>query len=276
MKAKRRLVVKKIPIYIALIIICLFAVGPFIWMVATSVKPDGEVLTAVPHLFPSKWQFGNYIAAWNAAPFGTFFINSFLISAIQTIFDLTFGAMAAYAFARIEFFGKRFLFILLLSTMMVPGEVLLVPNYITVSNWKWVDTYQGLIVPGLISIFSIFLMRQFFLSLPKEVFEAADLDGCHPLRTLFGIVMPISKPIWITAGILKFVGSWNSFLWVLIVANTPKHYTLPIGLMSFSSDVGTVYNQLMAAATFCVLPLMVVFLIGQRYFIEGIARTGIK
>lgn len=267
---------KKPVVYVLLSLITLFVIGPFIWMLSTSVKPEGEVLSVVPHLFPSSWHFENYKLAWKASNFSQYFLNSLIVSVTQTVFDLTFGAMAAYAFARIQFFGRRFIFILLLATMMIPGELLLVPNYITVSNLHWINTYQGIIVPGLLSIFSIFLMRQFFLGLPSELFEAAELDGAGPFRTLFRVIMPVSKPIWMTAGILKFVGSWNSFLWVLLVAQDPQHDTLPVGLFNFSTDAGTVYNQLMAATTFSVIPLVLVFLIGQRYIIEGIARTGLK
>lgn len=245
-------------------------------MLSSSVKPEGEVLSQVPHLFPSHFEWGNYVAAWKSAPFGHYFLNSFLISAAETLFDLTFGAMAAFAFARIEFVGRRVIFVILLATMMVPGEVLLIPNYITLTNLNWINTYQGLIVPWMVSVFTIFLMRQFFLSMPQDLFDAAEVDGCHPMRTLFGIVMPLAKPIWITAGLIKFVGSWNAFLWVMIVANSPNLYTLPVGLVNFSSNVGTVYNQLMAAATFSVVPLIVLFLVGQRYFIEGVARSGIR
>ncbi|SFU71696.1 carbohydrate ABC transporter permease [Alicyclobacillus macrosporangiidus] len=267
---------KKVWVYLVLILLSLFVLGPFLWMLSTSVKPDAEVLSAIPHLFPEHWAFDNYAKAWASAPFARYFWNSFFVSALETVFDLTFGAMAAYAFARMEFFGKNVLFVALLATMMVPGEVLLIPNYITISTLNWLNTYPGLIVPWLVSVFTIFLMRQFFLGLPREVFEAAELDGCGPLRTLFGIIMPISKPIWITSALIKFVGAWNAFLWVLIIANSSDYYTLPVGLINFSSDVGTVYNQLMAAATFSVLPLIVLFLFGQRYFIEGIARSGIK
>lgn len=212
---------RKFWVYVLLIILALFVLGPFIWMLSTSVKPEGDVLSKIPHLLPSHWQFSNYGKAWKSAPFGRYFVNSILIAGVETIFDLTLGAMAAYAFARMEFFGKRVLFVILLATMMVPGEVLLIPNYITISNLGWISTYQGLIVPWLISIFTVFLMRQFFMSLPREIFEAAEIDGCSPLRILFRIIMPLSIPIWITSALIKFVGAWNSFLWVLIIANAP-------------------------------------------------------
>ncbi|QSO50420.1 carbohydrate ABC transporter permease [Alicyclobacillus curvatus] len=267
---------RKLWVYVLLILLAMFVLGPFVWMLSTSIKPEGEVLSKVPHLIPSHIELGNYVKAWKSAPFGRFFINSIFIAGIETVFDLTLGAMAAYAFARLEFVGKRVLFVILLATLMVPGEVLLIPNYITIAKLGWLSTYQGLIVPWLVSVFTIFLMRQFFLGLPREIFEAAEMDGCSPMRTLFRIIMPISLPIWITSALIKFVGAWNSFLWVLIVSNAPSYDTLPVGLINFSTDVGTVYNQLMAAATFSVVPLIILFLFGQRYFIEGIARSGIK
>ncbi|MCL6454504.1 MAG: carbohydrate ABC transporter permease [Alicyclobacillus sp.] len=262
--------------YVVLVILVLFVLGPFLWMLSTSLKTQGEVLSSVPHLFPTHWEFSNYVKAWQSAPFGMYFGNSILVSGVETIADLTLGAMAAYAFARMEFYGKQVIFVILLATMMVPGEVLLIPNYITLAQFHWLDSYQGLIVPWLVSVFTIFLMRQFFLGIPREIFEAAELDGCGPMRTLFRIVMPISKPIWVTSALIKFVGAWNSFLWVLIVSRTPHYFTLPVGLINFSTDIGTIYNQLMAAATFTMVPLIILFLFGQRYFIEGIARSGIK
>lgn len=268
--------VRKIPTYFLLILLVLFVAVPFLWMLITSLKPEGEVLTLVPQWIPHPLEFSNYVTAWKSAPFRQFYINSFIISIFETVFDLTFGAMAAYAFARIDFYGKKIIFIILLATMMIPGEVMLVPNFITVTKLHWVSTYQGLIVPWLVSVFTIFLMRQFFLGLPTELFESGELDGCSQLRILFRIIFPVSKPIWITAGLIKFIGAWNSFLWVLIVSMTSDKDTLPVGLLNFSSGAGTVYNQLMAAATFSVLPLVVLFLIGQRYFIQGIARSGLR
>ncbi|ACV59060.1 carbohydrate ABC transporter permease [Alicyclobacillus acidocaldarius] len=267
---------RKLFIYAALIVVTLFVLGPFIWMLSTSLKPADEVLTATPMLWPHPVEWSNYAAAWRSAPFSRYFLNSLFISGVETAFDLTLGAMAAYAFARLEFAGKRPLFLALLATLMVPGELLLIPNYITVAKLHWMSTYQGIIVPWLVSVFTIFLMRQFFLSMPSEIFEAAELDGLHPVRTLFQIVMPLTKPVWITAGLIKFIGSWNSFLWVVVVSNSQSLDTVPVGLMNFTSDVGTEYNQLMAAATFCMVPLAIVFLIGQRYFIEGITRSGIR
>lgn len=274
--ATNRRIARRIGVYGTLGALCLMTVIPFLWMLSTSVKPEAEVLSTIPHWMPSHFQFQNYRAAFDSSPFVQYFFNSVAIAGLETVVDLPVGAMAAFAFARLEFFGKRGLFLVFLATMMVPGEVLLIPNYITISGFGWINTYQGLIVPWLVSVFTIFLMRQYFMSLPQELFDAADMDGCGPMRTLFRIVLPVTKPIWVTTGLIKFVGAWNSFLWVLIVANSPKLDTLPVGLINFSSDAGTVYNQLMAAATFTVLPLLLLFVAGQRYFVEGIARSGIK
>ncbi len=220
--------------------------------------------------------FQNYALAWNSAPFGRYYINTVFIAVATTILEVIISAMAAYAFSWMNFPGKGILFSIFLATMMVPGEVLLVPNFITVTKFGWIDTYYALIIPWVVSVFSIFLMRQHFMSLPSELFDAAKIDGCSHWRYLWQIVVPLSKPVVITSALLKFVGSWNSFLWVLIVTNSPKYRTLTVGLQTFSSEVGTLYNMLMAAATFSILPVVVIFLFTQKYFVRGIARTGLK
>lgn len=220
--------------------------------------------------------FHNYVTAWKSAPFGVYYINTAFVSTVTTILEVIIAAMAAYAFALMNFPGKNLIFALFLGTMMIPGEVLLVPNFITISKLGWIDTYYALIIPWVVSVFAIFLMRQHFLTLPRELQDAARIDGCSHFRFLWTVVVPISKPVVITSALLKFVGSWNAFLWVLIVTNKDKFRTLPVGLQTFSSDVGTIYNQLMAAATFSILPVIVLFLFTQKYFIRGIARTGLK
>jgi len=220
--------------------------------------------------------FQNYVDAWNSAPFGRYYINTVLVASLTTIFEVIIASMAAYAFSWMLFPGRNFIFGLFLATMMVPGEVLLVPNFITISKFGWIDTYYALIVPWIVSVFAIFLMRQHFMTIPRELFDAAKIDGCSHWRFLWQIVVPLSKPVIITGALLKFVGSWNAFLWVLIVTNSDKYRTLPVGLQNFSSDVGTMFNQLMAAATFSILPVIILFLFTQKYFIRGIARTGLK
>ena len=220
--------------------------------------------------------FQNYVEAWNAAPFGRYYFNTVFIATLTTILEIVISSMAAYAFSWMNFPGKGLLFSIFLATMMVPGEVLLVPNFITITKFGWIDTYYALIVPWVVSVFSIFLMRQHFMSIPSELFDAAKIDGSSHWRFLWQIVVPLSKPVIITSALLKFVGSWNAFLWVLIVTNSPKYRTLTVGLQSFSSEVGTLYNLLMAAATFSILPVVIIFLFAQKYFVRGIARTGLK
>lgn len=220
--------------------------------------------------------FQNYFMAWKSAPFGIYYLNTAFVAIVTTVIEVVFAAMAAYAFAMMRFPGKNFVFALFLGTMMIPGEVLLVPNFITISRLGWIDTYYALIVPWVVSVFAIFLMRQHFLTLPMELKDAAWIDGCSHLRFLWTVVVPLSKPTIITSALLKFVGSWNAFLWVLIVTNKDKYRTLPVGLQTFSTDVGTVYNQLMAAATFSILPIVILFLFTQKYFVRGVARTGLK
>ncbi|MFN3283845.1 MAG: carbohydrate ABC transporter permease [Pseudothermotoga sp.] len=220
--------------------------------------------------------FQNYVMAWKSAPFGIYYVNTAFVSIVTTVLEVIFAAMAAYAFAIMRFPGKNLIFALFLGTMMIPGEVLLVPNFITISRLGWIDTYYALIIPWIVSVFAIFLMRQHFLTLPSELKDAALIDGCSHFRYLWTIVAPLSKPTIITCALLKFVGSWNAFLWVLIVTNKDRFRTLPVGLQTFSTDVGTVYNQLMAAATFSILPIVILFLFTQKYFIRGVARTGLK
>lgn len=263
-------------IYLALGIGAFIMLIPFVWMIVTSLKPMNEVT-----VFPPKWlwwpvQWSNYIDAWRTAPFGRYFYNSIVVAAVSTVLEVITCAMAAYAFARMNFFGKNVLFMLLLGSIMVPGEVLLVPNFITLVKLSWIDTYWALIVPWIVSVFGIFFMRQAFLQLPKELFDAGKIDGCGHFRFLWQVVLPLSKPVVTTVALFKFIGSWNSFLWVLIVTNTPKMRTIPVGLTYFSTEVGTTYNLLMAASAFSMLPILVLFFLAQKQFIQGIARTGLK
>ncbi len=220
------------------------------------------------------WQ--NYVRAWNAAPFGRYYANTVFVAITTTFLEIIFAAMAAFAFAKMEFFGKNFVFTIFLATMMVPGEVLLVPNFITLTVFGWIDTYYALIVPWVISVFAIFLIRQHFMTIPNELYDAAKIDGLSKWKFLWRIMVPLSKPAIITGALLKFVGSWNAFLWVLIVTKSPEYRTLPVGLQNFSSATGTEYNLLMAAATFSIIPVVILFLITQKYFIAGISRSGLK
>ncbi len=249
---------------------------PFLWMLSTAFKPDAEVLEFPPRWIPSVWQWSNFPTAWHAAPFATYFANSFMVATVGTIGEVAVSALAAYAFASMEFFGRDVLFAVILGSMMVPGEVLLVPNFITVSRLGWMDTYWAIVVPGLVSAFAIFFLRQGFLAIPRELYEAAEIDGCSRFRFFWQVLLPLSRPVLVTSALFKFIGEWNSFLWVLIVTNSPEHRTVAVGLQSFLTDVGASYNLLMAAAALSILPILVLFGFVQRQFIAGIARTGLK
>lgn len=220
--------------------------------------------------------FQNYVDAWHAAPFARYYFNTVFVATVTTLLNIIVGVMAAFAFSKLRFWGRNFLFMLFLATMMIPGEVLLVPNFITIVKFGWFNTYYALIIPWVASAFVIFLMRQNFMTIPDELFDAAKIDGASKWRFLWTILVPLSKPVIITGALLNFVGSWNAFLWVLIVTNTPSMRTLPVGLQNFSSNAGTMYNQLMAASTFSMLPIVILFLFAQKYFIQGIARSGLK
>lgn len=249
---------------------------PFAWMISTSLKPANEVMMLPPTWIPSEIQWDNYAEAWGMAPFGRYFLNSLIVTVLSTIGELITTILAAYAFSRISFYGRDVIFALLLGTMMVPGEVLLIPNFVTLSNLGWIDRYEALIVPWIASIFAIFLLRQFFLGIPKELSLAAKVDGCNDFRFLWSVMVPLAKPALITIALLKVIGSWNAFLWPLIVTNSKEMRTLPVGLTSFSTEAGTIYELLMAASTMIILPMIILYLIVQKYILQGISRAGLK
>ncbi len=249
---------------------------PFFWMVSTSLKSKVEVFTFPPSWFPAVLIWENYVRAWNAVPFGRFFLNSIIVSTAITVGQLLICSLAAYSFANLTFKGKHFLFFMFLGTAMLPSEVLLIPNYLVMRQLGWIDTYAALTVPFLANAFTIFLLRQFFLTIPKELKDAALIDGCGHLRYLWGIVMPLSKPALLTAGLFTFMNSWNEYLWPLVVTNEEMMRTVQVGLAVFQTAWQTEWTQLMAASTFVTIPVIIFFLFVQRQFIEGISMTGIN
>lgn len=250
---------------------------PLFWMLSTSLKTYHETIVNPPKWLPEVPQWLNYIAAWQAQPFfPRYFFNSIFITVTCVVVEVFLSILAAYAFGRMQFAGKSLLFVALLSTMMIPGEVLLVPNYITLTNLGWINTYYALIVPWVVSVFAIFLLRQHFLQIPYELQEAAYLDGAGHTRFLFTVIVPLSHPPIATIALLKFISSWNAFLWPLIVTNSPSMRTVPVGLMSLMQDEGPQYHIWMAAATLALIPVVAVFLAAQRQFLESVARSGLK
>lgn len=251
---------------------------PFYWMLITSLKDAGAAMEYPPSWWPEQFHWENYKTAWQAPEvgFGRYYWVSLYTTSLVTAGTLFSSLLAAYAFARMEFYGKKVLFWLLLATLMVPGQVLIIPNYIILARLQWLDTYKALVVPWLASVFSIFLMRQFFKTLPDELFDAASIDGAGHWGLLWRVAAPLSVPVLITTGLFSFINTWNSLLWPLVVTSRPEMRTLMVGLQVFTTEAGGEIHLLMAASAFCILPVLVVFLLLQRYLVEGIARSGIK
>lgn len=249
---------------------------PFYWMIITSFKPASEALQVPPTLWPREWTLENYRQVFEMVPMGRYLFNSAFIATAVTAGVLVTSALAAHAFVRMRFPGRGFLFAVLLATMMIPFEVLLIPDYLIIRHLGWYNTYQAMILPWAASVFGIFLLRQTFLTLPDDLWEALLLDGGTHLRYLFSVALPLSVPALITVGIVSFLGSWNSLLWPLVVTDTPELRPVQVGLSNFQTEAGLRYHLSMAAATLSILPIVALYLLAQRYFVEGIARTGMK
>jgi ABC-type sugar transport system, permease component len=260
--------------YTVAILYAFITIGPFLWSIITSLKPASEVANL--NIDFSKISFSNYIFIWNKFNFIQWTMNSIIVAVIVTVGNILFNSMAGYALARIDFPGKKVVFLLILAMMMVPGQVTMVPSYMLLSKLGWINTYRGLTIPGLTSLFNIFLMRQFFLSIPKSLEEAAFIDGMGRFGIFFKIVMPLSKAALSTQFILIFSGNWNSFMWPSILATTDDMFTLPVGLQSFYNQYNTFWNQVMAGVMILSIPIIIVFIIFQKNFINGIATTGMK
>lgn len=264
--------------YNVLLIGAFLMLVPFYWMLITSLKEYAEAQMDPPTWWPQQLLWSNYVEAWHKPDvgFARYYWVSIFTGVTVTAGCLVTSALAAFAFARLQFPGKGLFFYFVLATLMVPGQVLLIPNYIILARLEWLDTYNALIVPWLASVFSIFLMRQFFMTLPNDLWDAAQIDGTSRFRYLWLIVIPLSKPVLITSGIFAFIANWNSLLWPLVVTSRPEMRTLMVGLQVFSTDASNEYQLLMAASTFAIVPVVVVFFFLQRFFIEGIARSGLK
>lgn len=272
---------RAVPMYLALSAAGLLVALPFIWMVLTSFKTQFEALAYPPTFLPKVWHLSNYADAWQLpgpwpGGFPRYFVNTVFIAGATTAGSLLTSLLAGYTFAKMEFFGRNVIFVCLLATLMVPFEAMLVPDFVIVKSLHWYNTYQALIVPWLASVFGIFLLRQFISSLPNELWEAAQLDGLGHAGYLYRVVTPLSLPGILTLALFTFLESWNSLLWPLIVTSSDTLRPLQVGLSFFITEEGTQINQLMAAAAFTIAPILILFLVAQRQFIEGIARSGLK
>jgi multiple sugar transport system permease protein len=249
---------------------------PLVWMVVVSLETAQQAHSYPPVLIPSSLHFSNYPAAWNTLPFGDFFENSAIYALTTVAGNLLFCSLAAYAFARMRFAGKNVLFVVFLATLMVPYQVLLIPTFLIVKRLGMVDSVGGLIAPNLCSAFGVFMLRQFFRTLPIELEEAARIDGTSRLGILFKIVLPLSLPALATLGIIQFMWSWNDFLWPLIIIDSTNHAPVQLGLSMLQGAHSTEWNLLMAGTVMSQIPMLVIFLFAQRWFIRSIAFTGIK
>jgi multiple sugar transport system permease protein len=256
----------------------LAVITPFVWMILGSFKPQTELLRVPPTWWPESPTLDNYRTLFSKESFPRYFLNSTVVAVVITVANVTFCSMVGYALAKLTFRGKKLVFALVMGTLMIPGMVTFVPLFVLVANLGLVDTYPGLILPFLVTPFGVFLMRQFIIELPDDLLDAGRIDGAGELRIFRQIILPLCGPGLATLGILTFLGSWNNFLWPLVVAQTQEHYTLPVALALFSKNQQTIpnYGLLLAGATVVVVPVLIVFLIFQRRFVEGIATTGIK
>jgi multiple sugar transport system permease protein len=269
--------VRRVGRYVVLVLCGLALIGPFVWMVLASLKTDADIKSIPPTLLPDPVTGENYQRVVDAFPFWRFAANSIGVAVASTLLQLALASTAAYAFARIEFRFRNLLFGLYLATMMIPLQVVIVPLFIEMRNLGLVDTYAGLLLPTIVSSFGVFLLRQAFLALPKELDEAAFIDGAGHFSVFFRILLPLIGPALATVAVFAFMATWNSFLWPLVITQaSDRHVTLPVGLSRLSGRFSTDWNVIMAGSVMTLVPIVVFYLITQRWVIRSVAFSGLK
>ncbi len=274
--ARRKFPFGKPITYLLLIIGALIMIVPFIWMLSTSLKSQEQLFAWPPNWFPDPFMWSNYSEVFTRINFSQYGLNTLKITAAVTIGRLILCSMAGYGFARMKFPGKNFLFLLTLATMMISAQITIIPNFIIMRYLGLVDTHLGVILPQLADGFSIFLMRQFFLTFPYELEDAAKLDGCNPFMFYMRILIPNSKPIMATLAVMTFQGVWNDFLWPLVMLTSPEKRTLAVGLSYLVGQYTTRWDLQMAGSVLTVLPILILFFLLQKYFVQSIKMTGLK
>jgi len=272
--------------YLGLVLVTLVIGLPLFWMLSGSLKDLREIYTFPPEWIPKSPKWENYQEAWQSVPFARFYLNSIIITIFGAGAQLICGILCAYAFAFLKFPGKNWIFLGVLAALMVPPEVVILPNFLffgnTVRDWfglenNWVNTYQAMILPGAATAFGTFLMRQGFMALPKDVLDAAKVDGAGHLRTMFGIVLPMAKPIVITFAMISMVNKWNDYLWPLVITRTTEMRPITVGVrLLFDAEGNNNWGVIMAGTAFVILPLLVIYLFGQRYIIAGLTAGATK
>ena len=268
--------VTRVLLYLAIAVLFILVVFPFYWMIVTSLQPQDAVFNVPPQFWPRHVTFQNYIDAWNSAPWLRYFGNTLFVAVAATLISLVTSSLAAFAFACIDFRGKEVLFNLVLSVMMIPAATTLIPNFLIIRTLGWYDKFYALIIPFAASVFGIFLLRQYFMSMPKELWEAAQIDGASRLRYFRSIALPLAKPAIVTIAINSFLGSWTSFLWPTVMTQSQNKQLIEVALNAFLGEKGQQWSQLAAASVFTTIPIVVLFFFVQRQFIEGIGGGGIK
>ena len=256
--------------------IAVFAV-PLYWLFSSALKPRQDIYSWPLQWLPRELTFDNFVAAWNAAPFDRFFLNSIITTGVGTVLELTLAILCAYAFVFVDFRFKKIAFVLIIGSMMLPGHVTLIVNYMTVANLGWLNSYAGIILPGIASAFAMFLLFQYMRTIDKDILQAAEIDGAGHIRRMLTIVVPLSSPMILTATLIVMVGKWNEYVWPLIVTSTADMRTLPIGLLFLRSQEGySNWGVIMAGAVFVSLPMLILFFLAQKRIIGGLAAGAMK
>ena len=262
--------------YFLLVIFAIITVFPFYWMISSSLKSGFEVIQTPPTMLPENVMWSNYSTAFSMAPFGRYFINTIIVTVLSIISTVVISILSAFAFSHLEFKGRDLIFSIFIASMMIPGEVLIVNNFKTISNLGMIDTYTSLFIPYAASVLYIYMLREFFLTVPKQLYYAAKVDGAGDWKFLWSILVPIAKPSIITICILVGINSWNAFLWPLLVTNSVEMRLVANGLTAFQSDAGNSYELLMAASTIITLPIVLVYIFLHKKIMSGISIGGIK
>ncbi len=274
---RNRLLLQRIAIYVILVLFALIFLAPLFWMLSTSLKPRSQWFAREIAWIPETITRESYtrILRNPSLPIGRWFINSAMVATIATIATLLIDSLAAYAYARLRFPGRNAIFAILLATLFLPGMMFLVPNFVTVTRLGWLNTYQGVIIPGLAGVFGVFFLRQFFETIPRELEEAAQIDGANQFQTFYRVALPLARPALATLSIITFLGSWNEFLWALLILKDRRLLTLPPGLAQLQGAYTSEYGQMMAGAVIAAVPVLAIYIALQKYIVQSVATTGL-
>ena len=260
-------------------VLCLgafFTLLPFLWMISSSLKTPAEIVRIPPVMIPETAQFSNYAEAWAAAPFGRYLINTVIVTILTTAGVLVTSVLSAFAFSRLKFPGKDLVFSLFMATLMIPGEMLIITNFMTITKLKWIDTYQAMVIPWISNVFYIYLLTQFFMQVPDTLYLAAKVDKCSDLKFMLRIMVPMNKSAITTIAILNIIGSWNSFLWPLLVTGSEEMRTVQIGISMLDNTDAQSITLMMAGVVSVIIPSMVIFIVGQKQLIRGMFSGAVK